>query len=88
MPFDEHGVGVRVFVHCLFETSSEVLFERRVLYNGYPQCVMKAHHSSFGSTTRNTFDLLNVADLETGVLTMDFLNKKGDKDCPLAVSMN
>ncbi len=88
MPSDEHGVRVRVFVHCLFETLSEVLFERRVLYDGDSQCVMKTQHSSFGSTAGNTFDLLNIADLETGVFAMEFLYKKSGKDCPLAVSMD
>ena len=88
MPSDEYGVRVRVFVHRLFETFSEILFEWRVLYDGDPQGIMKTQHSSFGSTAGNTLNLLNVADLETSALAMKFLDKKSGKDCPLAVSMD
>ena len=49
---------------------------------------MKAQLPRFASPSGNPFNLLNVADLETGVLAMQFLHQQRDQYAPLRMRMD
>jgi hypothetical protein len=84
---DQDGVGVRVLVHGLLQASGEILLECSVLDDRNLKCVEEAQHA-LALASRNTLDLLNVADLEASIWTLLALDQERHQNGPLGVRVN
>ena len=87
MPPYENSASVRMLLHFLLKTTRQVLFERRVLDDRYPQSIMIAEHT-LTFPRWNAFDLLDSADLEASRRAKLSLDQKGHQHRPLRVSVD
>lgn len=83
----QDSVGVRVLVHGLLQAFGEILLECSVLNDRNPKCVEEAQHA-LPLASRDTLDLLNVADFEASVWTLLALDQECHQHGPLGVRVN
>lgn len=87
MSSHQDSVGVRILVHGLLQASREILLERSVLDDRNLEGVEEAQHA-LPLASRNTLDLLNVADLEASVGTLLALDQERHQHGPLRVRVD
>ena len=90
MPPNQDSIRVRVLLHSLLQTLSQILLVRRVLDNGYPQAIVVAQVALLAAALGDALDLLDLVhreDVLVGALLAS-LTQQSDEHRPLRVCVN
>jgi hypothetical protein len=88
MPLHQNRIRIRIPLHRLLQTLSQILLMRRILNDRYPQAIKVSQIPRFTPSFRYPFYLLDFLDFEARVGTKVALDEKGDKHGPLRVRVD
>lgn len=83
----QNRTSVGVLSHGLLQALGEILLMGRVLDDGNPEGVEEAQHA-LTLATRNTLDLLDIADLEAAAGSLFALDQERHQNRPLRMSVD
>ena len=88
MPPNQDSIRVRVLLHSLLQTLSQILLVRRVLDTGYPQSIVVAQVALLAAALGDALDLLDLLNFETCVFAEVALDEECDQHGPLRVRVD